>query len=160
MLRDKDIERLSPLLHEHINLHGRYYCGLTEALQRGELRALSLETREMQCRNSNCPPERRENTRELARLPPIAQGKLTEVFAWACFFTFVKVVVAGLVICHLAEGWRMMLAITRKCGFLNRGRVLDLWIWSLGVNPSRRQPFFFAGNESTPWEEESRAAPQ
>ena len=22
-----------------------------------------LETREMQCRNSNCPPERRENTR-------------------------------------------------------------------------------------------------
>ena len=31
---------LSPLLHEHINLHGRYYCGLTEALQRGELRAL------------------------------------------------------------------------------------------------------------------------
>ena len=40
MLRDKDIERLSPLLHEHINLHGRYYCGLTEALQRGELRAL------------------------------------------------------------------------------------------------------------------------
>ena len=40
VLRDKDIERLSPLLHEHINLHGRYYCGLTEALQRGELRAL------------------------------------------------------------------------------------------------------------------------
>ena len=30
VLRDKDIERLSPLLHEHINLHGRYYCGLTD----------------------------------------------------------------------------------------------------------------------------------
>ena len=38
--RDEDIERLSPLLHEHINLHGRYYFGLTEALQHGELRAL------------------------------------------------------------------------------------------------------------------------
>jgi TnpA family transposase len=40
VLWDGDIERLSPLVHEHINLHGRYYCGLTEALQRGELRAL------------------------------------------------------------------------------------------------------------------------
>ena len=40
LLRDEDIERLSPLVHEHINLHGRYYCGLTEAVQRGELRAL------------------------------------------------------------------------------------------------------------------------
>ncbi len=35
-----DIERLSPLVHEHINLHGRYYFGLPEAVQRGELRAL------------------------------------------------------------------------------------------------------------------------
>ena len=35
--RDEDIERLSPLVHEHINLHGRYYFGLTEALQRGEV---------------------------------------------------------------------------------------------------------------------------
>ena len=40
VLWDGDIERLSPLVHEHINLHGRYYFGLTEALQRGELRAL------------------------------------------------------------------------------------------------------------------------
>ena len=40
VLQDEDIERLSPLVHEHINLHGRYYFGLTEALQRGELRAL------------------------------------------------------------------------------------------------------------------------
>ena len=39
MLRDEDIEHLPPLVHEHINLHGRYYFGLTEALQRSELRA-------------------------------------------------------------------------------------------------------------------------
>ena len=38
VLRDEDIEHLSPLVHEHINLHGRYYLGLTEALQRSELR--------------------------------------------------------------------------------------------------------------------------
>ena len=37
---DEDIERLFPLVHEHINLHGRYYFGLTEAVQRGELRSL------------------------------------------------------------------------------------------------------------------------
>ena len=40
VLQDEDIARLSPLVHEHINLHGRYYFGLAEALQRGELRAL------------------------------------------------------------------------------------------------------------------------
>ena len=40
VLRDEDIERLSPLVHEHINLHGRYYFGVTEAVQRGELRSL------------------------------------------------------------------------------------------------------------------------
>ena len=40
VLQDEDIARLSSLVHEHINLHGRYYFGLTEALQRGELRAL------------------------------------------------------------------------------------------------------------------------
>ena len=27
MLRDEDIEHLPPLVHEHINLHGRYYFG-------------------------------------------------------------------------------------------------------------------------------------
>ncbi len=27
----EDIERLSPLVHEHINLHGRYYFGLPKA---------------------------------------------------------------------------------------------------------------------------------
>ena len=41
MHRDEDIERLSPLLREHINLHGRYYFGLAEAMQRGEIRALT-----------------------------------------------------------------------------------------------------------------------
>ena len=55
-----------------------------------------------------------------------------------------------------------VLAITRKCGILNwrRGGVRDLPMGSLGRNPSTRQRFFFAGNGSTPWEEESRAAPQ
>ena len=55
-----------------------------------------------------------------------------------------------------------LLAITRKCGILNwrRGGVRDLPMGSLGRNPSTRQRFFFAGNGSTPWEEESRAAPQ
>ena len=51
MLRDKDIERLSPLVHEHINLHGGYYFSLPEEVQRGE----PSEIREMQFRNSNCP---------------------------------------------------------------------------------------------------------
>ena len=56
----------------------------------------------------------------------------------------------------------LVLAITRKCGILNwrRGGVRDLPMGSLGRNPSTRQRFFFAGNGSTPWEEESRAAPQ
>jgi hypothetical protein len=40
MPRDQDIERLSPLVHEHINLHGRYYFGLAEAVLREELRPL------------------------------------------------------------------------------------------------------------------------
>ncbi len=36
----EDIERISPLGHEHINLHGRYHFGLPEEVQRGELRKL------------------------------------------------------------------------------------------------------------------------
>jgi TnpA family transposase len=40
VLREEDIERLSPLGHRHINLLGRYYFGLPEAVQRGELRPL------------------------------------------------------------------------------------------------------------------------
>ena len=60
------------------------------------------------------------------------------------------------------ESGEVVLAITRKCGILNwrRGGVRDLPMGSLGRNPSTRQRFFFAGNGSTPWEEESRAAPQ
>ncbi len=69
----------------------------------------------------------------------------------------------------ITRGWALnrwggctLLALARKCGFLNwrRGGVRDLPMGSLGGNPSRRQRFFFASNESTPWEEESRAAPQ
>ena len=37
---DEDIELLFLLVHEHINLRGKYYFGLTEAVQRGEPRAL------------------------------------------------------------------------------------------------------------------------
>ena len=37
---DSDLERLSPLVHGHINLHGRYHFGLPEEVQRGELRPL------------------------------------------------------------------------------------------------------------------------
>ena len=40
VLRDADIEHLPPLVHEHINLHGHYYFGVTEAVQHGELRFL------------------------------------------------------------------------------------------------------------------------
>ncbi len=57
--------------------------------------------------------------------------------------------------------WQL-LAIMRKCGILNgrRGGVRDLSMGSLGGNRSRRRRFFFPGNGSSPWEEESRAAPQ
>ena len=39
-VRREEIERLSPLAHEHIYLHGRYHFGLPEEVQRGELRKL------------------------------------------------------------------------------------------------------------------------
>ena len=35
-----DVERLSPLRHDHINLHGRYYFTPSAAVARGELRVL------------------------------------------------------------------------------------------------------------------------
>ena len=35
-----DVERLSPLRHDHINLHGRYYFTPSAAVARGELRSL------------------------------------------------------------------------------------------------------------------------
>ena len=40
MIREKDIERLSPLVREHITLSGRYFFGRTKAVQRGAIRAL------------------------------------------------------------------------------------------------------------------------
>ena len=39
-VRDEDVERLSPLAHWYINLQGRYYFGVPEEVQRGELRPL------------------------------------------------------------------------------------------------------------------------
>ena len=47
----KQIERLSPLVHEFINMHGGYYFSLPEEVQRGE----PSETRETQFRSCNCP---------------------------------------------------------------------------------------------------------
>ena len=37
---DHDLERLSPLVREHIELHGRYSFGLPDAVRGGELRPL------------------------------------------------------------------------------------------------------------------------
>jgi hypothetical protein len=39
-INPEDIERLSPLLHHHIHLNGRYQFSLPEPLARGELSAL------------------------------------------------------------------------------------------------------------------------
>ena len=39
-INPEDIERLSPLLHHHIHLDGRYHFTLPEPLARGELRSL------------------------------------------------------------------------------------------------------------------------
>lgn len=39
-VRDEDVARLSPLIHEHINMLGRYSFNVPEAVMRGELRAL------------------------------------------------------------------------------------------------------------------------
>ena len=39
-VRDEDVERLSPLAHWYINVQGRYYFGVPEEVQRGELRPL------------------------------------------------------------------------------------------------------------------------
>jgi hypothetical protein len=39
-LDPEDVERLSPLLHHHIHLDGRYQFTLPEPLARGELRPL------------------------------------------------------------------------------------------------------------------------
>jgi len=39
-VRNEDVARLSPLIHEHINLLGRYLFALPEAVAKGELRPL------------------------------------------------------------------------------------------------------------------------
>ena len=39
-VRDEDVARLSPLLHEHINMLGRYSFSVPEAVANGELRPL------------------------------------------------------------------------------------------------------------------------
>lgn len=39
-VRDEDVSRLSPLTHDHINMHGRYSFAVSEAVARGELRPL------------------------------------------------------------------------------------------------------------------------
>lgn len=39
-VRDEDVARLSPLTHEHINMHGRYSFAVPEAVARRELRPL------------------------------------------------------------------------------------------------------------------------
>ena len=37
---DRDLERLSPLVRQHIELHGRYSFSLPERVRTGELRPL------------------------------------------------------------------------------------------------------------------------
>jgi hypothetical protein len=39
-VRLEDVQRLSPLRHDHINLQGRYYFTPSDAVTRGELRNL------------------------------------------------------------------------------------------------------------------------
>ena len=39
-VRDEDVARLSPLIHDHINMLGRYSFAIPEAVIRGELRPL------------------------------------------------------------------------------------------------------------------------
>ena len=39
-VRDEDVERLSPLRHEHVNILGRYHFDLDGRVAEGELRPL------------------------------------------------------------------------------------------------------------------------
>ncbi len=41
---DDDVSRLSPLLHEHINMLGRYSFSVPESVAKGELRPLRDST--------------------------------------------------------------------------------------------------------------------
>jgi len=40
-VKDEDVARLSPLLHEHINMLGRYSFAVPESVAKGELRPFS-----------------------------------------------------------------------------------------------------------------------
>ena len=40
LVRDEDVARLSPLIHDHINMLGRYSFAIPETVARGELRPL------------------------------------------------------------------------------------------------------------------------
>ena len=44
-IRDEDIERLSPLGHDHITLTGRYHLILADPIRRGEYRSLKTPDR-------------------------------------------------------------------------------------------------------------------
>ncbi len=46
---EEDLERLSPLVHDHINMLGRYHFTVPEAVLRGELRPPRSELR-IRCR--------------------------------------------------------------------------------------------------------------
>jgi Tn3 transposase DDE domain len=39
-LDDTDVEHLSPLAHDHVNLHGRYSFSVPDIVREGELRPL------------------------------------------------------------------------------------------------------------------------
>ena len=39
-IQDEDVARLSPLIHDHINMFGRYSFVVSESVARGELRPL------------------------------------------------------------------------------------------------------------------------
>ena len=41
-VRDEDVERLSPLVHGHVNMLGHYSFTLEENVKKGELRPLNL----------------------------------------------------------------------------------------------------------------------
>ena len=42
-VKEEDIARLSPLVHEHVNVLGRYSFALTEQIKNGQLRPLNQE---------------------------------------------------------------------------------------------------------------------
>ncbi|EHV2922799.1 Tn3 family transposase [Enterococcus faecalis] len=47
IITDEDIQRLSPLLTEHINFMGKYTFQHNEAVKNGELRPLYLDERQL-----------------------------------------------------------------------------------------------------------------